>query len=640
MVSDPQVSPDGRTVAFTVTVPSLEANRNVARIWVVPANGGTPRALTAGPGSDFSPRWTPDGRLAFLSTRKDGAQVWSVALAGGDPVQLTTVETGVNDFRFSRDGKAIFATSDVKWPREQEIDQRNGKFPTQAKIWTGLFYRSWDDWRVGVRSHLLRVELADRSVKDLTPMDHDTPPLDLGGTDLAVAPDGQVALVYNPDDEPATSTNNDVWVMQPDGSGLTQITTRQGNDHSPAFSADGKWIAYLSMETPGFEADRTQLMLYDRNTRQHRSLTADWDVSVASFAWTPDSRRLVVEVEERGEHNLHRLDLAGGKPLRIVGSGLNSAPRITPAGELVFLRQAATRPNEVFTARLDGTGLKALTSLNAAALAELDLAPLERFGFVGALGDSVEGWLLKPPGFEPGRRYPLVYLIHGGPQGAWLDSWSPRWNYHMFAARGYVVAAVNFHGSTGYGQRFTNSITRHWGDYPFEDLMKGLDVVAGLPFVDSTRMGAAGASYGGYMIFWTAGHTDRFKTLIAHDGVFNPTSMVGSTEELWFPHWEFGPGGMTNPETRAMLERWSPANYTDRWKTPMLVIHGQQDMRVDLSEGLQAYTALKVRGVPGKFLYFPDEGHWVLKARNRRIWWDTMLDWLDQYLKPRPVGTP
>jgi dipeptidyl aminopeptidase/acylaminoacyl peptidase len=564
-----------------------------------------------------------------------------VSPSGGDPSQLTAVETGVNDFRFARDGKALFVTSDVKWPPNQEIDQRNGKFPTQAKIWTGLFYRSWDDWRVGTRSHLLRVELADRAARDLTPIDHDTPPLDLGGG-LDLSPTGdQVALVYNPDPEPAVSTNNDVWVMQPDGTGITQVTTRKGNDHSPAFSSDGKWIAYLSMETPGFEADRTQLMLYDRGSRQHRPLTADWDVSVQGFAWLPNARGLVVEVEERGEHNLYQVSLAGGRPVRIVAGGFNSAPRVTPAGDaIVFLKQSATRPNELHTARVDGTGLKPLTALNSQALGEVDLAPLEPFAFVGAAGDSVHGWLLKPPGFAPGRRYPLVYLIHGGPQGAWLDSWSPRWNYHMFAARGYVVAAVNFHGSTGYGQAFTNSITRHWGDLPYEDLMKGLDVVSQLPYVDSTRMGAAGASYGGYMIYWLAGHTDRFKTLISHDGVFNTTSMVGSTEELWFPNWEFGPGGVTNPDTRAMLNRWSPSNFTDRWTTPMLVIHGQQDMRVDVSEGLQAFTALKAREVPAKFLYFPDEGHWVLKARNRRLWWDTMLDWLDQYLKPRPVGTP
>lgn len=636
MASDPQISPDGKTVAFSVAVPSLEANRNVSRIWVVPVAGGAARALTGGPGSDFSPRWAPDGTLGFISTRKDGAQVWRVSLAGGDPVQLTALESGVNDFRFAEQGNAILATSDVKWPAQQEIDRRNGSFPTQARLWTGLFYRSWDDWRVGIRSHLFRIALADRSAKDLTPMDHDTPPLDLGGVDLAVAPGGgQVALVYNPDPEPAVSTNNDVWVMRTDGSGLTPITTRRGNDHSPAFSPDGAWIAYLSMETPGFEADRTQLMLFDRSSGQHRSLTADWDVSVQSFAWVPDSRRLIVEVEERGQHNLYRVEIAGGRPARLVSGGFNSAPRVTPQGDaLVYLHQSATSPNELWVARLDGSSPRPLTTLNGPALARLDLAPLEPFGFVGAQGDSVHGWLLKPPGFDPARRYPMIYLVHGGPQGAWLDSWSPRWNYHMFAARGYLVAAVNFHGSTGYGQRFTNSISRHWGDLPFEDLMKGLDVVARLPFVDSTRMGAAGASYGGYMIYWMAGHTNRFKTLVAHDGVFNATSMVGTTEELWFTNWEFGPGGVANPETRETLNRWSPSNYADRWQTPMLVVHGQQDMRVDLSEGLQAFTALKTRGVAAKFLYFPDEGHWVLKPRNRRLWWSTLLDWLDESLRP------
>ncbi len=537
MVSDPQLSPDGNTVAFAVSVPSLQENRNISRIWVVPVKGGTPKALTSGPGSDFAPRWARDGRLGFLSTRKDGAQVWRVGLNGGEPVQLTTVETGVNDFRFLPDGKAVLATSDVSWPPHQEIDQRNGSFPTKAKIWTDLFYRSWDDWRVGTRSHLLRVDLGDKKVKDLTPIDHDTPPLDLGGTDLALAPDGnQVALVYNPDDQPAMSTNNDVWLMRPDGSDLVQVTTRKGNDHSPAFSADGKWIAYLSMETPGFEADRTQLMLFDRAARTHRSLTAGWDVSVQGFTWMPDARGLIVEVEERGAHNLYRLDTAGGKPVLLVAGGLNSAPRVMPDGKaIVYLHQTATQPNEIWTAGLDGSNPRALTALNAQALAGLDLAPLEPFGFVGAAGDSVHGWILKPPGFEPGRRYPLVYLIHGGPQGAWLDSWSPRWNYHMFASRGYVVAAVNFHGSTGYGQGFTNSITRHWGDLPFEDLMKGLDRVAQLPYVDSTRMGAAGASYGGYMIYWMEGHTDRFKTLIAHDGVFNAIEHGGQHRRALVP---------------------------------------------------------------------------------------------------------
>ncbi len=638
IAGDPRPSPDGSTVAFSVSVPSLEDNRNISRVWVVPAAGGPARAITSGPGSDFSPRWSPDGRsLAFISTRKDGSQVWTVPSGGGEPSRLTTLQSGVNDFLWAPDGKALYVVSDVKWPIEgQEIDRRNGAFPTQAKIWTDLMYRHWNEWRVGQRSHLFRIGIGDTSVKDLTPMDRDVPPIALGGADIAVSGAGnELAIVYNPDQDVAQSTNNDVFVLASGGGTPEQVTTRTGNDHSPAFSPDGRQIAYLSMETPGFESDRQQLMLYDRGTRRHRALTADLDQNVHAFAWTPDGGAMVLEIEERGAHNLYRMELASGKRTLIVSGGVNANPRVLSRGDqVVFLRQTATLPPAVFTVRIDGTGLRQLTTLNSAALAELDLPMLETFSFVGAMGDSVQSWLLKPPAFSPQRKYPVIYVVHGGPQAAMLDAWSARWNYQMFAARGYVVAAVNFHGSPGWGQKFVNSISRHWGDYPYEDLMKGLDVIAALPYVDSTRMGAAGASYGGYMINWMQGHTDRFKVMFSHDGIFNLPSAQGATEELWFPNYEFGAGGVTNPETRAMLDRWSPHLFADKWKTPMLITHGQLDYRLDLSEGLQAFTALRVRSVAAKFLYFPDEGHWVLKPRNRRLWWSTLLDWMDQYLKP------
>ena len=643
VVGDPQLSPDGASVAFTVSEPSLKDNRNISRIWVVPTAGGAARPLTSGPGSDLAPRWAPDGRsLGFVSTRAEGAQVWRVPAAGGAATQLTHLTSGVNDFLWAKDGKAVFVTSDLKWPAEgQEIDRRNGEYPTQARIWTGLFFRYWNDWRTGVRSHVLRIELGTGTVKDLTPVDHDTPPLDLGGADLAVAPGGdQLALVLNPDSDVSQSTNNDVFTVGSDGANLTPVTTRRGNDNSPAFSPDGRYIAYLSMETPGFESDRQQLMLYDRTTRQHRPLSADWDLNVQSLAWTADGKSLVLEIDERGGHNLYVLDLATGGHRRIVAGGVNGSLQVGAQGTVVFLRQTASQPPEVFAVGLDGRGMRPLTSVNAAALAGLELPAIESFSFVGALGDSVQAWLLKPPGFDPARKYPLIYVVHGGPQVPMLDSWSLRWNYQMFAARGYVVSAVNFHGSPGWGQRFTNSISQHWGDYPFEDLMKGLDHLAALPYVDSTRMAAAGASYGGYMINWMQGHTDRFKVMVSHDGIFDLASAQGATEELWFPNHEFGAGGMTNPATRAMLEKWSPSNYAEHWKTPMLVVHSQLDYRLELAEGLQAFTALKVRDVPAKFLYFPDEGHWVLRPRNRRLWWSTVLDWIDQYLKPTGNNTP
>jgi dipeptidyl aminopeptidase/acylaminoacyl peptidase len=634
---DPRLSPDGSTVAFTVTVPSLQENRNISRIWIAPVTGGAPRSLSSGPGSDLAPRWAPDGRsVAFISTRGGSPQVWQTEVASGVTAQITKVESGINDFLWAPDGMSLYVTSDVKWPAQgQEIDRRNGAFPTQAKIWDDLFYRHWNEWRVGLRSHVFQAGVLDHTVKDLTPVDHDVPPLALGGNDVAVGSSGDLLVVFNKEQDVAQSTNNDVFLLHGDGRLPEPITTRPGNDYSPAFSPDGQLIAYLSMETPGFEADRKQLMVYEPAGRRHRALTGSWDVDVESFAWAPNSRSLVLEVDERGYHNLYTLDVATMRRTRIVSGGLNSNPQVSSDGSrVVFLRQSATLPPEVFTVGMDGSGLRSLAPLNAAALAGLNLAPLESFRFIGALGDSVQAWLLKPPAFDPARRYPLLYVIHGGPQVPMLDYWGARWNYHMFASRGYVVAVVNFHGTPGWGQKFVNSISKHWGDYPYEDLMKGLDVVAALPYVDSTRMGAAGASYGGYMINWMEGHTDRFKAMVSHDGIFNLASAQGASEELWFPNHEFGPGGVTNPETRAMLDRWSPHLFADRWKTPMLVVHGQLDYRLELAEGLQAFTALKVRKVPAKMLYFPDEGHWVLKPRNRRIWWDTVLDWMDQYLRP------
>jgi dipeptidyl aminopeptidase/acylaminoacyl peptidase len=315
-----------------------------------------------------------------------------------------------------------------------------------------------------------------------------------------------------------------------------------------------------------------------------------------------------------------------------MSGGTITGAQFLAADRIVFLRQQANRAPEVYTATVDGRDLRQLTHVNDGRFAALDLEPAESFGFVGAQGDSVFGWLVKPPHFDPRKRYPLIYLVHGGPQGSWLDNWHARWNYAMFAARGYAVAAVNFHGSTGYGQPFTNSISRNWGSLPYTDLMQGINVLARLPWVDSTRMAAAGGSYGGYMVYWMAGHTKRFKALIAHDGIYNPLSMSGTTEEQWFPIWEFG-GTPDTPTARAIMERWSPANYTKHWSTPMLIVHSQNDFRVDISEGLQAFTALKLRKIPAKFLYFPDEDHFVTRPRNRRVWWGTLLDWADQYLQ-------
>ena len=638
-VSDPQPSPDGRLLAFTVSVPSLDEDRNRSRIWLADMGSGETWEATSGSGSERSPRWSADGRtLSYISTREEGAQIWRLPIRGGEPTRLTAVPGGISEFWVSPGGKALFYVKDVKWPAQTELDLRNGGFPTEAKIWTELFYRHWNEWRVGLRQHLFRLEPGDTIGADVTPYDRDVPTLALSGVGVALSQFGtEVAVVVNPDSSLATSTNNDIFVMGPDGSGRQAITNNLANDNSPAYSPDSRYVAYLAMTVPGFEADRQQVMLYERATGRRRSLTADWMSSVDAISWTPDSRALIAEVPERGGVALYRIEVANGRRTLLVAGGVNRGARVPPRGdEMVFVRSTADRPAEVWAANwTTGGGLRQVTSLNGEWLAGVELTPLEPFGFVGALNDSVFGWVMKPPGFDPDKKYPVVYLIHGGPQSAWSDEWHPRWNYAMFAARGYVVAAVNFHGSTGYGQAFTNSISQHWGDYPYEDLMKGLDVVTSYPWVDRTRVGAAGASYGGYMIYWMAGQTNRFRTLVAHDGIFNPLSFSGSTEELWFPIHEFG-GTPLMPSARATMEKWSPANYTSRWQTPMLIVHGQEDYRVDVSEGFQAYTALRLRGLPGKFLYFPNEGHFVLRPRDRRLWWGTVLDWLDASLRPTP----
>jgi len=634
-VSDPQLSPDGKWVAYTVSIPSLEDNRSVARIWVADARTGKTRAVTNGPGSDRQPRWSPDGKtLAFISTRENGAQVWVMPIAGGDARKVSSLADGASDPVWLSDGSGLIVTSDIKWPVNQEIDQRNGEYSTEARIWTGLMWRHWDDFRAGKRQHLFRVDLATGKGTDITPIDHDVPTIATSGDgDVAVALDARtIAFAMHRDTTVADNTNVDIYLIQSDGSEMRQLTASPGADNTPRFSPDGRYISYLSMERAGFEADRERLMLIEnplgRSARPPVEATAGWNLSIGSYIWCPNSKCIYAVVEERGRDKIYRIDLPSFRRSVVVSDGVNTAVQVGLDNKtLVYLHQTNSAPAEVW---ISG---KALTHHNDSALATLDLPPLEPFGFVGAMGDSVFGWLQKPPGFDPAKKYPLIYLIHGGPQGAWTDSWGPRWNNQMFASRGFVVAEVNFHGSTGYGQKFTDAISQHWGDYPFEDVMKGVDAVAQLPYVDSTRMGAAGASYGGYMIYWIAGHTNRFKVLVAHDGVFNTVSMAGSTEELWFPDWEFGGSPY---KTRDLYEKWSPMNHVSDWKTPLLVVHSQLDYRVDLSEGYQAFTAAKRMGIDSKFLYFPDEGHWVLRPRNRRIWWGTVLDWLEVHLNERP----
>ena len=461
-VGDPQLSPDGKWVAYTLTEYSLKDNRGTGRIWLAELGTGQTRRLTEGPGSDRQPRWSPDGAtLAFVSTRQNGPQLWVLPIAGGEARRLTNLADGVSDPLWLPDGKGLIVTSDVKWPADQEINRRNGDYPTDARIWTDLLWRHWDDWRAGKRQHLFRVTLADNgeSARDITPVDHDVPTIATGGDgDVAVAPDGrEIAFAMHGDSSVADNSNVDIYLANPDGSGIRALTTARGAENTPRYSPDGRWLGYLSMERPGFEADRVRLILVGRSDPKglpdggRRTMgpnveaTKSWTLSVGSYTWCPDSKCVYAVVEERGRDNLYRIDVPSFRRSVVVGnSGLNTNPSLAPDGKtVVYLHQSNTQPAEVWVSE------RQLTHHTDSSLAALDLKPLEPYGFVGALGDSVFGWILKPPGFDPARRYPVVYLVHGGPQGAWDDNWHARWNYQMFAARGYVVAAVNFHGSTG-----------------------------------------------------------------------------------------------------------------------------------------------------------------------------------------------
>ncbi len=416
------------------------------------------------------------------------------------------------------------------------------------------------------------------------------------------------------------------------GGGARRITDNPGNDSQPLYSPDGKYIAYLQMARAGFEADQKQLILYDRSSGKRTHLTGQFDYSLNEVLWSPDSKIIYFNADDKSNESIFRLTVATRRIETVLGKGYNHDLRMQAGGtSLIFSRESIGRPVEVCRIDADGKNLKQITAVNESRLGQLEMNPKEDFWFEGAGGTKVHGFLVKPPAFDASRKYPMIFLIHGGPQGQWGDQFHYRWNAQMFASRGYVAVLINPRGSTGYGQHFTDEISREWGGKPYEDLMLGLDyVLKTYPFVDGKRLAAAGASYGGYMINWIEGHTDRFRCLVSHDGVFNPKSMYGTTEELWFPEWELGGTPYKNPE---LYEKWSPMAFVNQFKTPMLVVHGQMDFRLDVSEGFQLFTALQRLGIKSKMLYFPDEGHFVTKPANAELWYKTVLDWIDANTK-------
>jgi dipeptidyl aminopeptidase/acylaminoacyl peptidase len=460
----------------------------------------------------------------------------------------------------------------------------------------------------------------------------DAPPFSVGGGDeFDISPDGkELAFARNTDERPERSTNADIFIVPVAGGEPRRITMRTGADTGPVYSPDGRWIAWRSQARAGFEADQWELWLYDRDTKQTKRVAADFPHWVDSIDWAPDSKSIFASSPLAGRETIYETTL-DGRATVVHNAGSAGAIDVAADGKTLYFQMSTlSRPADIYSLTKDAATARQLTHHNDALLATLEMGAYESTSWTGGANARVQGWLVKPPNFDATKKYPAVVLIHGGPQGAWGESWSYRWNPQMFVARGYVVLMPNPRGSYGFGQQFLDEISRDWNGKVVTDIMNGVDMFAALPYVDANHMGAAGASYGGYMVNWLLGHTTRFKALVSHDGVYNLESMYGATEELWFPEWEFGGPPWENEEIYA---RMSPHKYAKNFATPTLVVHGELDYRVPVEEGLQLFTALQRRGVPSRLLLFPDEGHWVLKPQNSKVWHETVLGWLDRWLK-------
>ena len=632
-VADPQLSPDGRLVAFVRTTTHVTTGARNADIWVVPADGSSaPKLLIGGEKSENTPRWAPDGkRLAFISTRDGEANIYLADADGGNVRAVSKVAGGVQPpLVFSPDGSTLAFVADVK---------QGAATPPNVHRITRLLFRHWDEWRENVRHHVFSVAASGGEPRDLTPGDFDAPTFQQEDAAVAFSPDGKtVVFVSNregPDTE-AWSTNNDIWSVPAGGGEPKKLTANPAADAQPVFTADGRHLIVRAQRRPGFESDRSYLDVYDTATWQKRTVFETPDLSVSDFALSGDGRTIYFTASSKGTDNLYAVPFAGGTPVeRQRGGSIGSLS--LAASRVVFSRSTLTAPPDIWTLQLDaattqgGVTATQLTRENAAWLKDVRFETPESLTVAGAGGSPIQYWLIKPPAFDASRKYPVVFLIHGGPQGAWGDAWSTRWNPSLWAAQGWVVAAPNPRGSTGFGQRFTDEISQDWAGKVMTDLDAVFNAVTKLPYVDASRQGVAGASYGGYAVNWLIGHGNRFKAAVSHDGVFNLESMAWSTEELWFTDWEFG-GPPTSARAREQFAKWSPHRFAEHMKTPTLVITNELDFRVPVDQGMQLFTALRRNGTPSEMLVFSDEGHWVLKALNSKLWHDSVFGWLKKYL--------
>jgi dipeptidyl aminopeptidase/acylaminoacyl peptidase len=643
-VSGAAISKDGKWVAYSVSTPDLEANKAVSNIWIVSASGGDPIQVTQG-GRDISPSWSPDGKtLAFLSARDGNSQVYLLSMEGGDARKLTQLSTGADLFHWSPDGKTIAFTSSVYVDCKDDAcnakrDEEKEKSKVRARIYDHLLYRHWDQWSEGKRSHLFVVPVdGSAAARDLTSgADYDVPPSgDRGGPgDISFSPDSkELCFTAVTDKVEAISTNADLFVVPVAGGESKRITTQAGFDGNPVYSPDGRYIAYHAQMVAGYESDKWRVMLFDRQSGKNENLSENFDRSATDLAWAPDSKTIYFLAENETLQPVYAMQARTGSAPKKILDGYNAEFTLCSDGKtLVTTRTSLTLPSEVFVSAGDGSGLKQLTHTNDAILARVEMNEPETFWFDGAEGTKAQALLIRPPQFDATQKYPVLVLLHGGPQTMWSDDWGYRWNPQVFSGAGYVTLMINRRGSTGYGQKFTDQITNDWGGKAYVDVMKGIDAaLEKYPYMDKSRMAAAGGSYGGYMADWIATHTDRFKAIISHAGVYDQVSMY-ATEELWFGEHDLQGTPWGAPEN---YKKWAPSTFAGelgKFKTPTLVIAGERDYRVPYTQSLEFFNTLQRQGVPSELVIFPDEGHWVLKPQNSQLWYKTFLGWLATYVK-------
>lgn len=644
-VSNPAVSPDGRSLAYGIRTYDVSANSGDTDLWLVGVSGGEPVRLTDMKGSESSAAWRPDGQwLGFLSAKGGSNQLWEVKPDGRKIRQVTNIEGGIANFRYAPDGTHISFTADVKL--DKTVNELYEDLPeADARIMDGLMYRHWDSWHDYAYSHLFVAPYADGWVGDAVDLmkgeRFDTPLTPFGGVEqIAWSPDGR-RIAYTAKKTVGTAyavgTNSDIYLVNLESGKTLNLTEgMQGYDVEPVFSPDGGRIAWLSMERDGYEADRNRLFVQDLGTGERVELTAEYDNDAHTPVWSPDGRTLYFTSESWGTVQIFAVPAEGGAVRRLTEGVFDyvslDVARLDDGEALIAARRSMSSPNEIYRVDAETGEATPITFANRDILAGVKLGRVEKRMVTATDGEEILTWVIYPPDFDPTLRYPALLYAQGGPQGTVSQFFSYRWNFQLMAANGYIVVAPNRRGVPSFGQAWKEEISGDWGGQAMQDLLSAIDDVASEPYVDENRLGAVGASFGGYSVYWLAGnHEGRFRTFVAHAGVFNLESMYGATEEMFFVNFDLKGPYWENP---AGFEAFSPHKFVQNWDTPILVIHGEKDFRVPVGEGMQAFTAAQLKGIPSRFLYFPEEGHWVLSPQNGVLWHRVFFDWLGRYLKP------